>query len=57
MIYFDNSATTKPYDDVLETYVKVNRQFLAIHRPCIILEASLSNYLQGHGSKLPIYVM
>ncbi|MBS4208746.1 cysteine desulfurase family protein [Bacillus sp. FJAT-50079] len=27
MIYFDNSATTKPYDDVLDTYVKVNRQF------------------------------
>ncbi|MCR2821865.1 cysteine desulfurase family protein [Lederbergia panacisoli] len=27
MIYFDNSATTKPYEEVLDTYVKVNRDF------------------------------
>ncbi|KKB37573.1 cysteine desulfurase family protein [Bacillus thermotolerans] len=27
MIYFDNSATTKPYKEALSTYVKVNEQF------------------------------
>lgn len=27
MIYFDNSATTKPYEEVLEAYVQVNRDF------------------------------
>ena len=26
MIYLDNSATTKPYDEVLETYIKVNKE-------------------------------
>lgn len=29
MIYFDNSATTKPYDEVLETYTAVARDFFA----------------------------
>lgn len=27
MIYFDNSATTKPYKEVIETYVKVSESF------------------------------
>ncbi|KAB7705894.1 aminotransferase class V-fold PLP-dependent enzyme [Bacillus aerolatus] len=27
MIYFDNSATTKPYKEALDTFVKVNEQF------------------------------
>ncbi|MEH7080337.1 aminotransferase class V-fold PLP-dependent enzyme, partial [Bacillus velezensis] len=27
MIYFDNSATTKPYKEVLETYMTVSEQF------------------------------
>lgn len=27
MIYFDNSATTKPYKEVLETFTKANEQF------------------------------
>lgn len=27
MIYFDNSATTKPFDEVVEAYVKVNQEF------------------------------
>src|SRR5690625_1140400 len=27
MIYFDNSATTKPHDDVLNSYLEVSRQF------------------------------
>ncbi|MBS4216828.1 cysteine desulfurase [Bacillus sp. FJAT-49711] len=27
MIYFDNSATTKPYEEVLDTYIKINRDF------------------------------
>lgn len=27
VIYFDNSATTKPYDEVLDTYIKVSRDF------------------------------
>lgn len=27
MIYFDNSATTKPYKEVLETYITVSEQF------------------------------
>lgn len=26
LIYFDNSATTKPYDEVLNAYIKVNRE-------------------------------
>lgn len=26
MMYLDNSATTKPYDEVLETYIKVNKE-------------------------------
>lgn len=29
MIYFDNSATTKPYDEVLHTFVKVNENYYA----------------------------
>ncbi|WP_062104246.1 cysteine desulfurase family protein [Bacillus niameyensis] len=27
MIYFDNSATTRPHEDVLEAFLKVNRDF------------------------------
>lgn len=27
MIYFDNSATTKPYEEVLQAFVQVNRDF------------------------------
>ncbi len=27
MIYFDNSATTKPYKEVIETYVKVSEEY------------------------------
>src|SRR5690625_7546229 len=27
MIYFDNSATTKPHEDVLNSYLEVSRQF------------------------------
>ena len=27
MIYLDNSATTRPYEEVLEAYIKVNREF------------------------------
>ncbi|MCJ7839712.1 cysteine desulfurase [Lederbergia sp. NSJ-179] len=27
MIYFDNSATTKPYEEVLDSFVKVNREY------------------------------
>ncbi|RLQ97927.1 cysteine desulfurase family protein [Falsibacillus albus] len=27
MIYFDNSATTKPYDEVLDAFVKVSREY------------------------------
>ena len=29
LIYLDNSATTKPYDDVLETYIKVSKDYFA----------------------------
>lgn len=29
MIYFDNSATTKPYEEVLHTFVKVNENYYA----------------------------
>ncbi|WP_096152945.1 MULTISPECIES: cysteine desulfurase family protein [Bacillus] len=29
MIYLDNSATTKPYDEVLETYIKVSKDYFA----------------------------
>lgn len=36
MIYFDNSATTKPYPEVLQTYLKVSENYFAnpssIHR-------------------------
>lgn len=27
MIYFDNSATTRPYDDVLDAFVKINKEY------------------------------
>lgn len=27
MIYFDNSATTKPHDDILETFIEVSRKY------------------------------
>ncbi len=37
MIYFDNSATTKPYKEVLDTFVTVNEQFYA--NPASIHEA------------------
>jgi cysteine desulfurase len=29
MIYFDNSATTKPYKDVLDAFLKVNEEYFA----------------------------
>ncbi|MBB2480289.1 cysteine desulfurase [Bacillus sp. APMAM] len=29
MIYFDNSATTKPYDEVINAFVKISTQFFA----------------------------
>ncbi|HZG70000.1 MAG TPA: cysteine desulfurase family protein, partial [Chondromyces sp.] len=29
MIYFDNSATTKPYREVIDTFVKVNEEYYA----------------------------
>ncbi|MGV3464782.1 MAG: cysteine desulfurase family protein [Heyndrickxia sp.] len=29
MIYFDNSATTKPYDEVVNAFVKISTQFFA----------------------------
>ena len=29
MIYMDNAATTRPYDDVLETYMNVNKVYYA----------------------------
>ena len=36
MIYFDNSATTKPYPEVLETYMQVASKILgnpsSLHR-------------------------
>lgn len=36
MIYLDNSATTKPHEDVLKTFLVVNEQYFAnpasIHR-------------------------
>ncbi|SOC36593.1 cysteine desulfurase family protein [Ureibacillus acetophenoni] len=39
MIYFDNSATTRPYKEVLDTFVKVNEQFYA--NPASIHEAGV----------------
>ena len=32
MIYFDNAATTKIYDDALTSYVQVSQKFFEIHR-------------------------
>lgn len=29
MIYFDNSATTKPYDEVIDTFMKVSKDYFA----------------------------
>ena len=29
MIYFDNSATTKPHDEVLHTFLEVNENYYA----------------------------
>lgn len=29
MIYFDNSATTKPYDEVIDTFAKVSKEYYA----------------------------
>lgn len=29
MIYFDNSATTKPHDEVLHTFLEVNNNYFA----------------------------
>ncbi len=44
LIYFDNSATTKPHKEVLDTFVKVNEQFYA--NPASIHEAGMdANYL------------
>lgn len=39
MIYFDNSATTRPYREVLDTFVKVNEHFYA--NPASIHEAGV----------------
>ena len=36
MIYFDNSATTIPYPEVLRTYQEVQVKFMEIHQVCII---------------------
>nr|WP_106780423.1 cysteine desulfurase family protein [Lysinibacillus timonensis] len=40
MIYFDNSATTKPYKEVLDTFIQVNEQYYA--NPASIHEAGLT---------------
>ena len=32
MIYFDNAATTKNYDDALTSYVQVSKSSSEIHR-------------------------
>lgn len=39
MIYFDNSATTKPFHDVLQAFVKINEQYYA--NPASIHEAGV----------------
>ncbi|RKJ14316.1 aminotransferase class V-fold PLP-dependent enzyme, partial [Butyricicoccus sp. 1XD8-22] len=39
MIYFDNSATTKPYKEVLDTFIQVNEHFYA--NPASIHEAGV----------------
>ena len=39
MIYLDNSATTKPYEDVLETFIQVNKHYYA--NPASIHEAGV----------------
>jgi len=39
MIYFDNSATTKPNNEVLNTFIKVNEEFYA--NPASIHEAGM----------------
>ncbi|WP_010678436.1 cysteine desulfurase family protein [Bacillus timonensis] len=44
MIYLDNSATTKPFDDVLETYMKVSKNYFG--------NASSIHGLGGQAEKL-----
>lgn len=38
MIYLDNSSTTKPYPEILQTYEQVSQRFLAIHHHCTSTE-------------------
>ena len=35
-IYFDNSATTKPYDEVIEETCQAMREYMEIHLHYII---------------------
>jgi cysteine desulfurase len=44
MIYFDNSATTKPYDEVLDAFMKISRNFFA--------NPSSLHQLGGHADSL-----
>ena len=38
MIYFDNSATTKPYPEALATYTEVASKYGEIHLACTTWE-------------------
>ena len=59
MIYFDNSATTKPYPEVLETYMQVSAKIIgnpsSLHRlgdqSTRILEASRQQIADLIGKK------
>lgn len=44
MIYLDNSATTKPYPEVLHVYQQVSERFLEIHLPYISSESMQVDY-------------
>lgn len=44
MIYLDNSATTKPYPEVLQVHQQVSERFLGIRLRCINLELMRAVY-------------
>lgn len=51
MIYLDNSATTQPYKEVIDAFVKVSSTFLVIHHPSMELVRKLKNYCNKRGDR------
>ncbi len=52
MIYFDNSATTKPFSEVLDTFVKVNQNYYANPSSLHYLGGQVENLIEAARKQL-----